>query len=228
MPLASKAAKTPRARRDMLLFLLLFVGLGAAGTGAYFYLTKSGRDPAQALAGMKEKLERVAEMPGQAIGDAKDGIAGARAGEQDRVNSVLDGKETPDRTGVGSVSPAELEARLKANQAETTPINSVKNEIYSGGIAPSNEVVLEPQMPAPSASAAAPPVASAQLIRYAEGLSVSGVFQGTPARALVNGRLIREGELVDAMIGISFVGVDSVTKHLILEETSGARVRVKY
>ncbi len=65
-------------------------------------------------------------------------------------------------------------------------------------------------------------------MRYAEGLNVSGVFQGTPARALVNGRLIREGDVVDPSLGIRFVGVDAETKHLVLEEASGAQVRVKY
>ncbi len=220
--------KAPRAHRDLLIFLLIFVLLGAVGGGAYFYLTRSGGDPAETLAGVKETLGRVAELPGKAVDGAKESIAGARAGEQDRVDSVLEGKETPDRTGVGSVTPAELEARLKAQQPQAKPANSGADEAYSGVGGSAGGVKTEPATEAGAKPVAPPPVASARLVRYAEGLNVSGVFQGTPARALVNGRLIREGDVVDPSLGIRFVGVDAETKHLVLEEASGAQVRVKY
>lgn len=85
--------------------------------------------------------------------------------------------------------------------------------------------VVEPVAPPPPPP---PPVASAGFIRFSEAMTVSGVFQGTPARALVNGRLVRVGDEIEPSLRIKFVGVDAATKHLMLEEGSGAQLRVKY
>jgi hypothetical protein len=59
-------------------------------------------------------------------------------------------------------------------------------------------------------------------------MTISGVFQGSPARAFVNGRLVRTGDELEPALGIKFVGVDAVTKYLIMEERTGAQLRVKY
>lgn len=85
--------------------------------------------------------------------------------------------------------------------------------------------VVEPVAPPPPPP---PPAASAAFVRFSEAMTVSGVFQGTPARALVNGRLARVGDEIEPSLRIKFVGVDAATKHLILEEGSGAQLRVKY
>ena len=92
-------------------------------------------------------------------------------------------------------------------------------------------VASPPVPPEPDpVSVAAPkrPEPSARFVRFADALKVSGVFQGTPARALVDGRLVREGEMIDLALGIRFAGVDADTKYLILEDATTAQLRVKY
>ncbi|MCX6937682.1 MAG: hypothetical protein NTU80_07245 [Verrucomicrobia bacterium] len=75
-----------------------------------------------------------------------------------------------------------------------------------------------------------PPAPSNRFVRYAEGLgpAISGVFQGSPARALIGGKLVRVGDEIDSALGVKFVGVDADTKHLLFEDRTGAQVRVKY
>ena len=72
------------------------------------------------------------------------------------------------------------------------------------------------------------PKASPRFIRYAESIRVSGVYQGSPARALIDGRLVREGEVVEPALGIKFSDIDAEAKQIILEDGSGAQVKVKY
>jgi hypothetical protein len=82
--------------------------------------------------------------------------------------------------------------------------------------------------PAPPATPAVAPVPAPRFLRYAEALRVSGVFQGEPARALIDGRVVREGDVLEPGLGVVFHDVDVQTKHLILRDASGAEVRVKY
>jgi hypothetical protein len=110
-------------------------------------------------------------------------------------------------------------------------VAEVAPEVVTQESVPVAEVVapaplIEPAVPTPPPPP--PPVASAGFIRFSEAMTVSGVFQGTPARALVNGRLARVGDEIEPSLRIKFVGVDAATKHLILEEGSGAQLRVKY
>ncbi len=222
-----QAARASPARRDMLIFLLIFLLVASLGAVAYLYLTKPDAS-AEALASMKEKLEKAAELPGKAVNNAKDSIAGARSSEQSRVDNVIEGKEPPAERTVGGVSPAELEAKLRQENAKPENAKTEKptppevaNKVTSGTEAYSG-VGTGPNTTPP------PPAASPRFVRYAEGLSVSGVFQGSPARALVDGRLIRAGEVIEPRLGVSFVGVDAETKHLILQDSTGAQLRIKY
>ena len=84
--------------------------------------------------------------------------------------------------------------------------------------------------PTAPAAPVGPPAPSSRFLRYAEGLgpTVSGVFQGNPARALIGGKVVRVGDEIDPVLGVKFVGLDVSTKHLLFEDRSGAQVRVKY
>ena len=57
---------------------------------------------------------------------------------------------------------------------------------------------------------------------------ISGVFQGTPSRAFINGRLIRVGEVVDSSLGVRFESVDPATKTIVFKDTTGAKVARRY
>jgi hypothetical protein len=230
-PGGATAKPAHKPKRDMLVFLFGFIAVAGVLGGAYVFFTRSDK-AGDVAAQVKGKLEQAAELPGKVVANAKEGIAEARSGEQSRVDAVLSGNETPERSGVGAVSPAELEAQLKA-KAKTEPVATpvAKTggvEAYSGGQTGGVTAVTPPPVPETEVAPPPPPPPSARLVRYAEGLSVSGVFQGTPARALVNGRLIRSGEVIEPNLGVSFVGVEPETRHLILQEQSGAQVRVRY
>jgi hypothetical protein len=59
---------------------------------------------------------------------------------------------------------------------------------------------------------------------------VSGVFPGPPARAFINGRLVRSGQAVDnnLSLGITFVGADADTRTLTFKDRGGAAVTRRY
>ena len=129
---------------------------------------------------------------------------------------------------------------LQYQEENMSIFGSIVSAIFGGSkaaagttaAAPTSTGGSAPSAAAPSAAAAptapAVPVAGARFVRYAEKMSVSGVFQGNPARALVDGRIVRSGDMIEPVLGIKFVGVDSETKHLILQDASGAQLRVKY
>ncbi len=87
-----------------------------------------------------------------------------------------------------------------------------------------------PAVPAAPVAPVGPPAPSSRFLRYAEGLgpTVSGVFQGNPARVLIGGKVVRVGDEIEPVLGVKFVGLDVSTKHLLFEDRSGAQVRVKY
>jgi hypothetical protein len=72
------------------------------------------------------------------------------------------------------------------------------------------------------------PAASPEFIRLAEGLKVSGVLQGNPARAMLNGRMFRVGDEIDPGLAVMLAGVDATKKFLLLRDKSGAELRLTY
>jgi hypothetical protein len=67
-----------------------------------------------------------------------------------------------------------------------------------------------------------------EFIKFVESLKVSGVLQGNPAKAMISGRMFRVGAVIDPELGVSFVGVDSVQKFLILRDKTGAELHLTY
>lgn len=61
---------------------------------------------------------------------------------------------------------------------------------------------------------------------YIANLRVAGVAAGSNPKALINGRLVRPGETIDATLGITFEGLDG--KNLIFKDRSGATVLRRY
>jgi hypothetical protein len=122
------------------------------------------------------------------------------------------------------VAAAQLPGDEVSEAGEPEPVAAAV-EGAGEAVAVPPEVVLLPVKPS---GPAGPPVPNPRFVRFADALRVSGVFQGSPARALVDGRLIRSGDVIEPNLGVTFVGVDPEAKQLILEDGSGARVRVKY
>jgi hypothetical protein len=72
------------------------------------------------------------------------------------------------------------------------------------------------------------PPASAPFMYWAASLTVSGVSNASPARFLMNGRLVREGEEASKPLGITFEHVDPAAKLIYFRDKGGAVVTRSY
>jgi hypothetical protein len=87
-------------------------------------------------------------------------------------------------------------------------------------------VVIVPEVVAP---APVVPKKPSQAFRvWIEAVTISGVFQGTPPRALINGRTVRVGDMVDSTLGIIIDGIDIERRTIRFKERSGAISIKKY
>ncbi len=63
---------------------------------------------------------------------------------------------------------------------------------------------------------------------FVAGASIGGVFQGTPSRALINGAIVREGQVVEGSLGIAFDKIDAANKVIYFKDSTGAVVSKNY
>ena len=81
---------------------------------------------------------------------------------------------------------------------------------------------LAPGITATTTDVIAGAEASAAFRSFVGGLKISGVFQGNPPRALINGRTYRTGELVDIPLGVAFDSADADKKIVTFKDRTGA------
>jgi hypothetical protein len=74
----------------------------------------------------------------------------------------------------------------------------------------------------------AAPAASAAFRTFVASASIGGVFQGTPSRALINGAIVREGQIVESSLAIQFERIDSDRKVIFFRDSTGAEVSKDY
>jgi hypothetical protein len=117
---------------------------------------------------------------------------------------------------------------VSAPVPEASPVEPAPKDTVVDPLASSSRLEPEASRPETPAAPPPPPEPSAALVAWVSELRVSGVFQGTPSRALINGRMMREGETVDETLGIVFDGVNPDDKVLIFRERSGATVGRRY
>jgi len=79
-----------------------------------------------------------------------------------------------------------------------------------------------------NSSPAGAPAASSPFMYWVAGLTVSGVSNGSPARFLMNGRLVREGDEVNKQLAITFERVDAPAKLIYFRDKGGAIVTRSY
>ena len=89
-------------------------------------------------------------------------------------------------------------------------------------------VELTPGVMATTESIKAVPNATSAFRTFVASAKISGVYQGTPPRAFINGRLFRTGELVDDTLEIYFDSVDVDSRSIIFKDSSGATVSRRY
>jgi hypothetical protein len=158
-----------------------------------------------------ESLNKLAQWPANAINKAQDALAARRASGQDRVDAAANGDDLPGKAF--GVLPAAPIKPATAGTAALTTATSVTT------VAPG----LSATMPVEAA-----PETTPEFRAFIVNARVSGVFQGNPARAVINGRLVRAGEVVDAGIGITFDGLDSERRNLVFKDKSGAIVARRF
>lgn len=198
-PATTPSAKAHHPRRDLLIFTLLLVLLSAAAFWGYRKIY--GSDEIANTAESSTVSAPVATTPAP---------------------------PPPAPAGQPAISPGTVVMDVGGTALTSEPI------------AESSTIAAGPEETPPTAAAAptADETETRQLVataqptmrfrRYIETLHVSGVFQGATPRALINGRVVRVGEVLDAAAGIRFVGLDTATRELILQETGGALLRAKY
>ncbi len=107
--------------------------------------------------------------------------------------------------------------------AEALPPAAAKTPPVPGA-ADSVMAAMPPRVEAPAPA----PEPSAAFTRFVSEMRISGVFQGDPPRALINGRTIRAGEPIDIGLGIVFTGIDVDRRLIVMREASGAIAAKKY
>jgi hypothetical protein len=233
-PAPEKSAGGKRAKRLAILGLVAVVTLGAAGFFAWrTFLAEPPPPPPAAkpktsapVAGTtkpatpaakpatnpniaptpSETLNQIAHTPKKAIDKAQQAIEARRASGQSRIDAAALGEDTPDKPAAPGTAPAAKASGATKASAVTT-------------IAPGLSATTEVE----AAAEATPAFRS-----WVANVKVSSVFQSTPPRAFINGRLARAGDVVDSSLGIIFDGVDSEKHQLIFKDKSGATVARHY
>ena len=85
-----------------------------------------------------------------------------------------------------------------------------------------------PAAAALTADAVDRPAPGRDFVQMVERFKITGVLQTKPARAIVDGRIVEAGEMVDFARGIRMVGLDREKHLVIFEDQTSARAAVRY
>ena len=155
-----------------------------------------------------DTLNKLAHMPAAAINKAQDAIAARKASGQTDVDfdtPAAGGGEKP------AVAPPVGATKSPGSLTKTsTGMTSIGR-----GVSATTEVEAAVE-------------ASPAFRSFVANAKISGVFQGSPSRAFINGRLARAGETVDANLGVMFDSVDTERRQLVFRDKAGAIVSRKY
>lgn len=162
-----------------------------------------------------EALNQLAAMPGAMIDKAQNAVTARRDREQERVDAVTAGEDIPERRFIDTPLPGQLGE--KPAEPEIKPV-STESQIAPG---------VRATTWASSSQITSTAQASQEFRNYIAGLTVSGIFWGSPTRALINGRTYRAGDTIDQAQGIVLLEADSAAKVLIFQDRTGATVSRK-
>jgi hypothetical protein len=162
-----------------------------------------------------DTLNAIAAAPGKLIGSAQEAVAKRRGDEQSRVDAILDGRDPSGPGASRKPSPGELRGR----QGSAPAVPSMARVTASTAIAPGVSVTTEIQ---------ASRDASPAFRTFVTEAKVTGIYQGSPPRAFINGHLVRVGQTVEEVLEITFDGIDSENRILLFVDRSGARVSKQY
>ena len=115
--------------------------------------------------------------------------------------------------------------------ALTKPANDVIDSAPSAPapvpVTPPADVIPAPVAP-PAPAEVQRPEPSANFKAYVVNLKINGVFQGENARAMLNGKMYRLGELIDPKLGIVFLRLEPEDKRIVFEDAKGAIMSRRY
>lgn len=123
---------------------------------------------------------------------------------------------TPPIKAVPPPAPSKVEVVTPVETGPATRVDSTAT------------VELTPGVMATTESVKAVPNASSAFRTFVASARISGVYQGTPQRAFINGRLVRAGEMIDSSLEIYFEGVDLDNRSIIFKDSIGATVSRRY
>lgn len=218
----SKPAEAPKVRpQDRKAFklsvsavaVLAVIGLGIAA----FFAFKTFQD----LRGPRSARSIVQETA----------IPRSAAGNAPGVSKVSASKPSSEsQPAPASQAGRLIQAARKVTSREDAEMNDILSAGSSGETSPARTIREDSHATGPTASPAmsSSPETSASFVAFADAIRINGVFQGNPARASINGRIVRAGALLDASLGVTFDGIDPRSREIILRDTSGATIRKKY
>jgi hypothetical protein len=162
-------------------------------------------------------LNQIAAAPKQTIDKAKEVVAARRGNEQARIDAMAAGEEAPDKRALDTPPPSRFSSQSPSPNATATPAP-----------VPGSGSVIAPGITAVTNDVVAAPKASAAFTRFVADARITGVFQGTPPRAFINGRMIRAGEVVDQTLGVVFDSIDAEQKTITFKDRTGSPATRKY
>jgi hypothetical protein len=148
-------------------------------------------------------LNELSTVPARAIEKAKATIASVNENEGGRVEAVTSTEQQPARSPRPKI------------EAKPAPVTTATTQ-------------LSPGITATTTAKDVAGDASPEFKNWVAQARVSGVFQGSPARALINGRTVSAGQVVDEKLEITFDGIDSTAKNLVFRDRTGASVVRKF
>ena len=123
---------------------------------------------------------------------------------------------------------AALAARLAADHAKLEASSSQEDSPTPTPQTVMEKATLAKDVEVNNAPVVAAPTASAEFRAFVANASIGGVFQGKPSKALINGRIAREGAQVDTELGIIFERIDADKKIIYFKDGNGAEVSKNY
>ncbi len=95
------------------------------------------------------------------------------------------------------------------------------------------EDTAKPPPAAPVAAAASvtpsgPVLDASACQRAVDRLQVGGIYEGSPLRAHINGRIVRQGEVVDHSLGLRFDGIDPLARMMIFRDPADEVFKRRY
>jgi hypothetical protein len=151
---------------------------------------------------LSETESAIAHAPVNAINKAKD-VAAKRVGSGQG------------RDAIGEITDEDTPAAKSAAKAPAPPV--------------ATSSTIAPGISATNGDITAAAEASPAFRLFVANAKINGVFPtATPPRIMLNGRLVRGGDMVESTLAITFDSVDAEKKLLIFKDKSGATVSHRY